>query len=74
MDLTLEDVALLKTVRDGADIFGFGTARKLRALGKKAPHLLTICDVMGDYPGVHRQPYFGAIATADGKALLDELT
>ena len=58
----------------GADVWGYANAMHLRAVQRKAPHLLIIGDAMQKVPGHMRQPYFGAIATQAGRDFLAALS
>ena len=68
--LTHEEIAELAAVADGADVWGYANAKRLRAVQKKAPHLISIVRAMEKPPGHMRQPYFGAIATEAGRVAL----
>jgi len=70
MSLTPDEMALLREISGGADVFSRKTAKQLRALAKKAPRLMRITEAMGEYPGATRQPFFGAVCTTEGRALL----
>lgn len=65
--LTKAEAAALLLVRDGADVTGYALALTYRAIQRKAPALITIGPVEGNYGnGVGIEPYFGCIATAAG--------
>lgn len=66
-----EYLAALALVRDGADVHSYALAKTLRQIEREFPALIRIGPLMmyqGD--GTDRMPYFGAIATADGKRAL----
>lgn len=71
--LSHEEIAELAAVAQGADVWGYGNAKRLRSVQKKAPHLISICKAMEKPPGHMRQPYFGAIATEAGRDFLNAL-
>ena len=53
--------AILKSIKNGADIYDYGVAKILRTLEKEG--LVTITKAMNaPKDGSKRQPYFGAIA------------
>ena len=66
--LTVFERQALEAVKDGGDVFDRATATVLRGL--EPDGFVEICEVMGDYPGEQRQPYFGAIVTRKGKRAL----
>lgn len=68
--LTAEEIAELRGVVNGADVWGYGNAKRLRSIQKKAPDLIDIVPAMNRPPGHERQPYFGCIATAAGRQFL----
>lgn len=68
---TLRDLA---AVRGGADVFNYATARRLRALSRTHPDLVTITQAGGEYGPRDVHPYFGAIASAQGRELLDSVS
>lgn len=68
--LTLEEKEAMRLVSDGADVIAHHLAGLLRSVQKKAPALITITPVMGEYDGAGRLPYFGAILTPAGRAIV----
>lgn len=63
--LTKEQIAAMREVKDGADIFNRAIAVRLREVQRNHPNYLTIVPaVMGTQNGA--RPYFGAILTARG--------
>ena len=68
--ITAEEKRAMALVKDGADVIAHHVAGLLRSVQKKAPKLITITSVMGVYDGAGRLPYFGAILTPAGKALV----
>jgi len=72
--LTVEEIAELRGVVKGADVWGYANAGRLRSIQKKAPDLLDIVPAMDKPPGHMQQPYFGCIATAAGRKYLRALS
>lgn len=71
--LTADELDALRQVEHGADVYGYGIARDLRAIQRKAPELVSIGKAqMYRGNGVGVVPYFGAIATAAGRKVLRE--
>lgn len=70
VDLTTDEIAELRGVVKGADIWGYGNAKRLRSIQQKAPQLIDIVPAMEKPPGEQQQPYFGCIATAEGRQFL----
>ena len=68
MQLTNDHKKALKAVQDGADVFGYGIAEKLRECEREG--FVEICDAVGNYPGASQQPYFGAVLTEKGFAAI----
>jgi hypothetical protein len=68
MKLTQAHKNVLKEVENGADVWGRREAILLRECAKAG--LVEICDAMADPPGEQRQPFFGCIIKAKGKAAL----
>ena len=58
--LAKEEKSALKAVKGGADVYDYGIAKALRRLEKLG--LVRIVKLQGDFTGVERMPYFGAIA------------
>lgn len=61
----------LAQVKDGADVHSYALAKELREVEQRFPSLISIGRLemyQGDGTGV--VPYFGAIATAEGKRAL----
>ena len=50
-------------LKDGADIMGWLNARICREIEATEPGFIEIVDAQGEYDGVGKLPYFGAIAT-----------
>lgn len=64
-------LAALALVKDGADVHSYTLAKSLRELEQRFPTLISIGRLemyQGDGTGI--VPYFGAIATAEGKRAL----
>lgn len=64
----------LALVRDGADVHSYSLAKDLRELQRRFPTTIDIGRLemyRGDGTGI--VPYFGAIATAEGKKALRSL-
>jgi len=68
--LTKHEIAALREVEGGADVWGYGIAVNLRSVEKKRPELLKICRAKARLAGHLRQPYFGAVATVEGRKFL----
>lgn len=64
--LDIEHYRLLLDLRNGADVIGYGEAMRCREIQRAHPSWIDITDLMGDYDGAGRLPYFGAIATKEG--------
>ena len=59
----------MAAVKDGADVFDYAIARKLREVQRANPSLIRIVRPLGDYgDGSRREPYFGAKLTKKGLA------
>lgn len=65
--LTIQELADLKGILNGADIQDPAEAKRLRDLDAKLPGLMTITKPMGNYGVRDKLPWFGAITTAEGK-------
>jgi len=65
--LTTRQVALLKSIDGGADVFDHGAAIDLRELARTHPDLLRIVDAQGSYGPRDRHPCFGALLTSAGR-------
>jgi hypothetical protein len=70
VDLTTDEIAELRGVLKGADVWGRPNAMRLRSIQKKAPELIDIVPAMDKPPGHMQQPFFGCIATAAGRQFL----
>ena len=70
MKLTETQIIVMRSVRDGADIFDRRTAIECRKLAKLG--LIITCEPMGNYAVTETRPYLGAILTGKGKARLEE--
>ena len=71
MALTEEKIEALKQIEKGADIYSYPLASMLRKIEKENPTLIIITKPMmyrGD--GSDQMPYFGAICTREGEAVL----
>jgi hypothetical protein len=68
--LTPDEVAFLRDVQNGADVWGYGPAMHGRAIQRKAPTLIRIVRAKEQPPGHMRRPYYGCKATAAGKRAL----
>lgn len=70
VELTTDEIAVLRAVEKGADIWGVYEAKDLRSIQRKAPELIDIVPAMEKPSGEKRQPYFGCIATKAGRDYL----
>ncbi len=61
-----EHYKLLIDLRNGADISGYGEARRIREIERAHPAWIEVTDCMGEYDPTGHLPYFGAIATKEG--------
>ena len=68
LELSKSQIGALMAVRTGADIYSPGLARQLRELSELRPALVATEPAPTDSSGA--KPYFGAIITAAGKAVL----
>ena len=68
--LTTQDRIDLRSIRGGADVFSPALARRLRALKRTHPDLLTITRAGKEYGPEAVHPYFGAILTDDGEEVI----
>lgn len=68
--LTAAEIRELRACAEGADVWGYANAKLLRSVQTKAPHLLQIVPAMERPPGHMQQPYFGCIATDEGREFL----
>lgn len=66
LKLTARELVAMMAVEDGADVFDWGIATDLRAVQKKAPHMLLIGKAQGRYKPTSQLPYFGCILTPAG--------
>jgi hypothetical protein len=69
--LTVEHFRAMREVRNGADVYNYGIAGRLREVQRRWPHWISIGKAQmyaGD--GTDQMPYFGAILTDAGKAAL----
>lgn len=69
--LNNEQIAALREVVGGADVFSRHTAKILRQIEVVAPELIEIGHPMGVYKAIEEHPYFGAIATRRGIEYLE---
>ncbi len=69
--LNNEQIAALREVVGGADVFSHHTARILREIETIAPELIEIGHPMGVYKAIDEHPYFGAIVTRCGIEFLE---
>lgn len=69
-DLTADEVEWLHSIRGGADVWAYADAKVGRDIERKRPELIHICKAMEKPPGEQRQPYYGVIATKEGRAYL----
>lgn len=68
------DLAVLRSIRDGADIYSRALAKHLRSLHEAFPELIEITEpMMYDGDGTDQVPYFGAILTQAGKNVVEGL-
>lgn len=70
-ELTSAEYLALRAVANGADVWSYDIAMALRGVQKKAPKLVSIVKAKERPPGHMPQPYFGAVATDAGRALLE---
>lgn len=71
MKLTKREIAILKDLKGGADIWGMSLAGECRDLERKG--LVTVTKAMAPPDnGAERQPYFGCITSAIGHKSLKE--
>lgn len=70
--LTGEQVVAMTAVKDGADVYSYTTALRLREVERLHPEFIDIGRAMNaPKNGSEQQPYFGAILTAAGKAAIE---
>lgn len=69
--LTKEQIAAMREVKDGADIFNRALAVRLREVQHNHPNYITIVRPVGGANSHGARPYFGAILTQRG---LDAIT
>jgi hypothetical protein len=75
VQLTKEHREAMAAVRNGADVYSYATALRLREVERAYPDLVDIGPAMNPPPnGADQQPYFGAILTAAGKDALAKAT
>lgn len=68
MKLTKSHFDAMRKVENGADVYDYGIAVRLREVKQLAPTYLSIVDAMNPPNDVRaKQPYFGAILTHVGK-------
>ena len=70
-DLTTEELTAMRAVRNGADVFDYTIAVTLRRVEHDHPRLLDIGPSPREYGPRDVHPYFGAILTPAGVAVLD---
>lgn len=59
-------------VRDGADVYSYAIAILLRRVERYYPEFIRITKAQhAPEDGAQEQPYFGAILTAEGKAIIE---
>jgi len=63
---TIDHLNALKLVRDGADVFDYVVAIRLREVQRITPEWIEIGKAQGTYRAVDTLPYFGAILTPAG--------
>lgn len=69
--LTAEQKRAMALVKNGADVYCYGLAGTLRGLQKTHGELISITPAVDPPDDVKaKQPYFGAILTAAGKAAI----
>lgn len=71
--LNNEQIAALREVVGGADVFSRHTAKVLREIEVIAPELIEIGHPMGVYKAIDEHPYFGAIVTRCGVEYLENI-
>ncbi|MBD1379164.1 hypothetical protein [Metabacillus arenae] len=76
--LKQEHYEVMKAVKDGATIYGYVDAKRLREVQKFDSELIEIIglkdleEITGEeYNGAEQLPYFGAILTGKGKEVLN---
>jgi len=70
-NLTPEEAEELSKITEGADISCPIIARALRAIERDKPWAIHIVPPMGRYSGKGHVPYFGAIATNEGREAIE---
>lgn len=64
-------VEALESVKNGADVYAYGLAVKLREIEREQPELIDICPPKAPpEDGAEQQPYFGCICTRAGQVYL----
>lgn len=72
-ELTTEELQAVEAVVNGADVYSYALAMNLRSVEEKAPECIMICDPqMYDGDGTDQVPYFGCIATDEGKRMVED--
>lgn len=71
--LNNEQIAALREVVGGADVFSHHTAKLLREIETIAPEMIEIGHPVGAYKAIDRHPYFGAIVTRCGVEYLENI-
>lgn len=78
IELSEEHFKVMHAVRDGATIWGYYEAMKLREVQNFNQELITIVGIADleriiglEFDGAKRMPYFGAILTRKGKEFLE---
>lgn len=73
-----EQMEVMKTIENGATVWGVEDAKAIRELQKDHPNYVDIISNLGElekitgekYDGAKKCPYFGAVLTAEGKEAL----
>lgn len=69
--ITPDEIDALRQIQDGADVHSYVLAKRLREVEQRFPELLEIGPLrMYKGDGTDRLPYFGAILTAKGRAVI----
>lgn len=73
MALTAEHYIAMQAAEDGADIYSYAIASRLRDVQREKPKYIEITKpMMYDGDGTDQMPYFGAILTPAGLEAMDK--
>ena len=71
--ITPVHIEAMKAVSEGADVYAYGLAHRLREVQRYDSSLIDIGKARAyDGDGTDQMPYFGAILTAKGRAFVGE--